>query len=169
MSTTNDRDDCLIAEMPDLRVEVSHHVDMVILEQGASTGEASRVAIHKWQVQMLAEQMGLTLAPVASPRRDVAVILARRLRWLHGRNDELLRWLLEHVEDDFARDHAFVTATVGDEYVADLGELMGGDVARAETQRAPAPASPAAPRGPALGGSKAPPMPKVGGQQQIAV
>lgn len=156
-NTTHD-DDGVIAEMPDLRIEVSHREDAVILEQGALTGNPSRVAIHRWQVQMLAEEMGLTLAPTPSPRRDVAQILARRLRWLHARNDELLRWLLEHTEDEYARDHAYVTATVGDEYLADLGELLGADAARAQAQR-PATVAPAARAGAADGRSGAPVAP----------
>lgn len=156
-NTTHD-DDGVIADLPDLRIEVSHSEDMVILEQGAMTGNPSRVAIHKWQVQLLAEEMGLTLAPTPPPRRDVEQILARRLRWLHARNDELLRWLLEHTEDDFARDHAFVTATVADEYLADLGELLGADAARAQAQR-PATVAPAARASAADGRSAAPVAP----------
>lgn len=177
-ATHVDIDDGLIAELPDLRIEVSHHEDMVILEQGAMTGNSSRVAIHKWQVQMLAEQMALTLVSAPSPRRNVEQILARRLRWLHSRNEELLRWLLEHTEDDFARDHAFVTATVGEEYLADLGELLGADAARAQTQRPPTAASAGVAAGrsgalvtPAMARSAglSPALPKGGAQGQLAV
>lgn len=157
-ANTSHDDDGVIADLPDLRIEVSHSEDMVILEQGAMTGNPSRVAIHKWQVRLLAEEMGLTLAPAPSPRRDVEQILARRLRWLHARNDELLRWLLEHTEDDFARDHAFATATVADEYLADLGELLGADAARAQAQR-PATVAPAARTSAADGRSDAPVAP----------
>lgn len=143
-STPHD-DDGVIADLPDLRIEVSHHVDALIVEQGAMTGNPSRVAIHKWQVQMLAEQMGLTLAPSPSPRRDVEQILARRLRKMHERIDELGKYLYEHCEDEYAQQHAWATCEIGDEYLADLAELLGSEIPRPAPQRSAKAARPTAP------------------------
>ena len=130
-------DDALIAEMPDLRVEVSHSVEMVVLQQsGASGNEVNRVAIHRAQVRMLAQHFGLLPAP---PRRDAAPIIARRLRKLHARIDALGKHLCTSSDDEHAQQQVLATCELGDEFLADLDELLGGVAAgqAASTSRAP--------------------------------
>lgn len=121
-------DDGVIAALPDLQIEVSHHEDMLILQQTDHSGEVDRIAIHRWQVRLLAEQMDLLPAAPALPRRDVAVILARRLRTLHERADDLGKYLNEFIDDDFAKTFSLATCEIGDEFLADLDELLGRPV-----------------------------------------
>ncbi len=119
-----DDDDGLIAELPGLRIEVSHSEDMVILQQsGGSGGEADRIAIHRWQVRMLAEQFGL-LPARASSQKTIAT-LARRLVKLRERIDHLGEHLHTHVEDQYALQYALATCEIADEFVAGLEELTG--------------------------------------------
>jgi len=149
-----DDDDAVIAEMPDLRIEVSHSTDMVILQQsGGSGNEVDRIAIHRAQVRMLAQHFGLLPAP---PRLDAAPILARRLRKLHARIDVLGKHLCTGSGDEYAQQHVLATCELGDEFLADLDELLGGSAAgqagstpaiRTELVRVPVRAGPAdAPR-----------------------
>ncbi|WP_062469179.1 hypothetical protein [Variovorax boronicumulans] len=120
-------DDALIAELPDLRIEVSHSEDMVILEQcGSSGNEADRIAIHRWQVRMLAEQFGLL--PARTQARATVETLARRLLKLRERIDHLGEHLHVHVEDQYSLQYAIATCEIADEFIADLDVLTGGTV-----------------------------------------
>ena len=66
-----DDDGGLIADLPDLRIEVSHSEEMVILQQSGSGGDVDRIAIHRWQVRMLAEQFGhQDIVASIGPRRS---------------------------------------------------------------------------------------------------
>jgi len=118
-------DDALIAELPDLRIEVSHSEDMVILQQGRS-GEEDRIAIHRWQVRMLAEQFGLL--PARTQARATVETLARRLLKLRERIDRLGEHLHVHVEDQCSLQYAMATCEIADEFIADLDVLTGGTV-----------------------------------------
>jgi len=115
-----DDDDGLIAELPDLRIEVSHSEDMLILQQSGSGGDVDRIAIHRWQVRMLAEYFGLLPTP---PLRDAASTLARRLIKLRERIDHLGEHLHTHVEDQYALQHVLATCELADEFIADLADL----------------------------------------------
>ncbi len=116
-------DEALIAFLPDLRIEVSQDEAIVILQQTDHCGEADRIAIHREHVRILAEQFGLLPAP---PRRDAALILARRLRKLHERIDDLAKYLVQTSEDDYVQQNALATCEIGDEFIADLDELTVG-------------------------------------------
>ncbi|RTD94407.1 hypothetical protein EJO68_11530 [Variovorax atrisoli] len=118
-----DDDDGLIADLPDLRIEVSHSEDMVILQQSGSGGDVDRIAIHRWQVRMLAEQFGLLPARTSSQRTIAA--LARRLLKLRERIDHLGEHLHTHVEDQYALQYALATCELADEFVVGLDELTG--------------------------------------------
>ncbi|MDM0007888.1 hypothetical protein QTI51_24645 [Variovorax sp. J22G73] len=118
-------DDALIAELPDLRIEVSHSEDMVILQQGRN-GEEDRIAIHRWQVRMLAEQFGLL--PARTHARATVESLARRLLKLRERVDHLGEHLYVHVEDQYSLQYAMASCEIADEFVADLDSLTGGTV-----------------------------------------
>lgn len=123
--TLSSDDDGVIAEMPDLKVEGSHSEDMLILEQTDYCSNTARIAIHRWQVRFLAEEMGLLPAAAPVPRRDVVVILARRLRKLHERIDDLGRHLTQFSDDEHAKAQILATCELGDEFLADLDELLG--------------------------------------------
>lgn len=118
------RDDGLIALLPDLRIEVAHDEAMVILQQTDHSGEDDRIAIHRQQVRILAEHFDLLPVP---PRRDAVPILARRLRKLHERIDDLAKYLLQTSEDDYVQQQALAICEIGDEFIADLGELIGDE------------------------------------------
>jgi hypothetical protein len=123
MTAVND-DDGLIAELPDLRIEVSHSEDMVILQQRGCGGGEDRIAIHRWQVRMLAEQFGLL--PARTQARATVEALARRLLKLRERVEHLGEHLHQHVEDQYAQHYVLATCEIGDEFVADLEALTGG-------------------------------------------
>lgn len=124
MSTSHvNDDDGLIAELPDLRIEVSHSEDMVILQQSGGSGEVDRIALHRWQVRMLAEQFGLL--PARSSSQKTIATLARRLLKLRERIDHLGEHLHTHVEDQYALQYALGTCEIADEFVAGLDELTG--------------------------------------------
>lgn len=116
-------DDALIAELPDLRIEVSHSEDMVILQQGRG-GDEGRIAIHRWQVRMLAEQFGLL--PARTHARATVETLARRLLKLRERIDHLGEHLHVHVEDQYSLQYAMASCEIADEFIADLDVLTGG-------------------------------------------
>lgn len=118
-----DDDDGLIADLPDLRIEVSHSEDMVILQQSSSGGDVDRIAIHRWQVRMLAEQFGLLPARTSSQRTIAA--LARRLLKLRERIDHLGEHLHTHVEDQYSLQYVLATCELADEFVVGLDELTG--------------------------------------------
>lgn len=136
-----DGDDGLIADLPDLRIEVSHSEDMVILEQrgGSGNGDEDRIAIHRWQVRMLAEQFGLLPARTASHQTIAA--LARRLTKLRERIDHLGEHLHTHVEDQYALQHVLATCELADEFIADLADLTDCPLRQAPRHHAPSTAS----------------------------
>lgn len=120
--------DAIIAELPDLRVEVSHSEDMVILQQNSSTGPASRIAIHKWQVRMLAGHFGL-LKRMPMSESKVAVTLARRLRVLQERIDHLSHYLhhhsdMERADLSYEQLYSLATCEIADQFVIDLNDLV---------------------------------------------
>jgi hypothetical protein len=120
-------DDALIAEMPDLRIDVSHSEDMLILQQrGDSPNDVDRIAIHRWQVRMLAEQFGLL--PARTQARATVETLARRLIKLRERIDHLGEHLHVHVEDQYSLQYAMASCEIADEFIADLDMLTGGTV-----------------------------------------
>ena len=126
-----DDDDALIAELPDLRIEVSHSEDMVILQQRGCGGEEDRIAIHRWQVRMLAEQFGLL--PARTQARATVETLARRMRVLHARIDELDNYLCkhsdtEHANMDWEQTYSGASLSIAQEFVADLDALTGSMV-----------------------------------------
>jgi len=123
-----DDDDGLVAELPDLRIEVSHSEDMVILQQSGGSGEVDRIALHRWQVRMLAEQFGLL--PARSSSQKTIATLARRLLKLRERIDHLGEHLHTHVEDQYALQYALATCEIADEFVAGLDDLTGEPVPR---------------------------------------
>lgn len=131
MTAVND-DDALIAELPDLRIEVSHREDMLILQQrGDNSAEVDRIAIHRWQVRMLAEQFGFL--PARTQARATVETLARRLRALHGRIAELDEYLCkhsdtEHANMDWEQNYSCASLSIAQEFVADLDVLTGGTV-----------------------------------------
>lgn len=110
MAELNDNDG-VIAAMPDLQIEVSHTEDMLILQQTDYSGQTDRLSIHRWQVRYLAEEMGLLPArsdgEVWAMRR--VAFLARRLRVLHARIEQLDEWLYKHPD----LDQADITLEVG--------------------------------------------------------
>jgi len=119
-------DDALIAELPDLRIEESHSEDMVILQQGHG-GDEDRIAIHRWQVRMLAEQFGLL--PAHTQARATVETLARRLVKLRERIDHLGEHLHMHVEDQYSLQYAMASCEIADEFISDLDALTSGAVA----------------------------------------
>lgn len=134
MTAENERpitdEDAVIAEMPGLRVEVGHTEDLIVLQQASSSGPASRIALHKWQVRMLAGYMGLlkTGGPSLSESKVIA-LLARRLRVMHERSDHLSHFLhhhsdSEHADLDYEQTYSLATCQIADEYVADLDDLV---------------------------------------------
>lgn len=130
-------DDGGIAAMPDLQIEVSHTEDMLVLQQTDYSGQTDRLAIHRWQVRFLAEEMGLL-----PPRSDGEVwalrrvaALARRLRVLHSRIEQLDEWLakqLDHDNADINLEVSFSGATydISSQFMEDLKELEAGGPAR---------------------------------------
>ena len=132
MSTTINEDDGLIAELPDLRIEVSHSEDMVILQQsGGGGGEADRIAIHRFHVRLLAEQFGML--PARTQARATVETLARRLRLLRARIAELDNYLCnhsdtEHANMDWEQTYSGASLAIAQEFVADLDALTGGTV-----------------------------------------
>ncbi|WP_422085435.1 hypothetical protein [Variovorax sp.] len=164
-----DDDDGLIAELPDLRIEVSHSEDLVILQQSGGGGDVDRIAIHRWQVRMLAEHFGLL--PSSASSLGAVAMLARRLRKLQERIDLLGEHIDQFVDDEFTKQYSFATCELADEFLADLEELQGG-AASARPASAVAEASDQV-RSPVRGGSAdrartAPPA-EAGTQGQIQV
>ncbi|ADU36940.1 hypothetical protein [Variovorax paradoxus] len=126
MTAVND-DDAVIAELPDLRIEVSHSEDMVILQQrGGESGE-DRIAIHRWQVRMLAEHFGLL--PARTQARVTVETLARRLLKLHARIDLLGEHIDQFVDDEFTKQYSLAMCEIADEFIADIEVLTGGAIA----------------------------------------
>lgn len=162
MNTENERpitdEDAVIAEMPGLRVEVGHTEDLIVLQQASSSGPASRIALHKWQLRMLAGYAGLlkSAGPSLSESKVVAM-LARRLIALHERIEYLSHFLhthsdTEHADFSHEQQHALHTAQLAALWVADLEDLVpsAGAQGRTEAQGAstPPPAASVAPRTP---------------------
>lgn len=112
----------VIAELPDLRIEVSHTEDMVILQQTDYSGQVDRIAMHKWQVLLLAKHFGL-LGKGAAPG-PLAVELGRRLHVLHGRIDHLSHWLHHlsdgHADLEFEKTYSLATCEIADTFIADV-------------------------------------------------
>lgn len=134
--------DAVIVNLPDLTIEVSHTEDMVILQQGDYSGEFSRLALHKWQVRMLAEHFGLLpAAPRVSEGETVRILrvqladsartvstLVRRMKAMKKRVDHLGEWLCtksdhEHANLDYEMDYANATCDINDEFCVDLDDL----------------------------------------------
>lgn len=143
MNTENERsitdEDAVIAEMPGLRVEVGHTEDLIVLQQASSSGPASRIALHRWQVRMLAGYMGLLKTGGPSESKVVAM-LARRLRVMHERSDHLSHFLhhhsdSEHADLDYEQTYSLATCQISDEFTADLADLVqsAGGQRRTET------------------------------------
>ncbi|PZQ77775.1 MAG: hypothetical protein DI563_02520 [Variovorax paradoxus] len=162
MAEPND-DDGVIAAMPDLQIEVAHTEDMLILQQTDYSGHTDRMSIHRWQVRFLAEEMGLLPARSegeASATRRLS-FLARRMRVLHARIEQLDEWLAKQPDYDNADINVEVgysgaTYDLSQEFIDELKEweaaapASGGDVTRGtapksstvgRAERAPKPSS----------------------------
>ena len=147
MAEPNDEDG-VIAAMPDMLIEVGHDEDLLILQQSDSAGGVDRVAIHKVQVRLLAEQMGLLPATTdgeAAARRQVAT-LTRRMLLLHARIAQLHAWLSEQPDYETADISVEVSYSAGtmalvDEFLADMPDGQGNR-ALADAARPSAPAQP---------------------------
>lgn len=115
--------DGVIAELPDLTIEARHTEDMVILQQIDHSGQVDRIAIHKWQVLLLARHFGV-LGKSAAPAPHAAE-LGRRLHVLHGRIDHLSHMLHYGASSDHAalepeRIYSFATCEIADAFIADV-------------------------------------------------
>lgn len=115
--------DGVIAELPDLSIEVGHIDDMVILQQIDHAGQVDRIAIHKWQVLLLARHFGL-LGKGAGPG-PLAIELGRRLHVLHGRIEHLSHWLhnlsdSKHANLSYEQTYSLATCEIADAFVADV-------------------------------------------------
>ncbi len=135
--------DAVIAELPDLRIEGAHTEDMVIMEQRDHSGKADRLAIHKWQVLLLARHFGL-LGKGAVPG-PLAAELGRRLHVLHGRIEHLSHWLhnlsdSKHANLSYEQTYSLATCEIADAFVADverparLPQVVGAAEARNATK-----------------------------------
>jgi len=150
-------DDAVIASLPDLQIEVSHAEDMRILQQTDYSGGVDRVAIHRWQVRMLAEEFGL-LPAVSNTEADAlqqVAKLGRRLRLLHSRIARLDGWLAKQPDYDCADINLEVsfsgcTMDLAEEFLLELQESSSGATRGAMPQHRPA-GSAAATAAPAAG------------------
>lgn len=112
--------------IPALRVEQQ---DGLVLVSQRREGQTATVALHPTHVRFLAEQCGL--APSSDPAAAKQLAnLARRLRVLHRRIDELGNWLTNHSDHehaDLSHELVLVTALaeLADEFVADLPDAPG--------------------------------------------
>lgn len=148
MAELND-DDGVIAAMPDLQIEVSHTEDMLILQQTDYSGQTDRLAIHRWQVRFLAEQMGLLPAATegeAEARRQVAT-LTRRMLLLHSRMAQLHAWLAEQPDYEAADINVEVSYSAGtmalaDEFLADMPDGRGSSALASAARPRSTPAQP---------------------------
>lgn len=111
--------------IPHLRIE--REAGMVTVSQ-SKAGVVSSVALHPTHVRHLAEVCGLAPASDLSAAKQLAT-LARRLRVLHRRIDELGNWLTNHADHehaDLSHELVLVTALaeLADEFVADLPDAQ---------------------------------------------
>ncbi|OUM01654.1 hypothetical protein [Variovorax sp. JS1663] len=126
MTTPHD-EGALIADLPDLRIEVSHSEDMVILQQGGHTDEADRIAVHRWHVPLIAEALGIRQELNATAQDQLAAerertkraeamvaTLKRRMLFLKERIEHLDEGLWGHPDPeraDVVTDRMFSDAT----------------------------------------------------------
>ena len=105
--------------------------DTLQLEQDAGCGDVDRMTLHRSQVALLAEQMGIVTAPVDQAAQHAIAMLTRRLNVLHHRIGHLAHWLMansdsEHADLSYEQTYATATAEISEQFCFDLLAMPPG-------------------------------------------
>ena len=129
--------------------------DTLQLEQDAGCGDVDRMTLHRSQVALLAEQMGIVTAPVDKAAQQAIAMLTRRLNVLHHRIGHLAHWLMansdsEHADLSYEQTYATATAEISEQFCFDLQAMLSGlsTVSVPDADSAPGPHEVAAPSTP---------------------
>lgn len=102
----------MLTQIHDLAFEVEG--ENIQLEQDAGCGEVSHITLHRTQVALLAEQMGVVRAPLDVEAAQTIATLTRRLNVLRDRIDHMAHWLANHSDSrhaDLTYEQTYATAT----------------------------------------------------------
>ena len=122
----------MLTKIYDLAFEVEG--ENIQLEQDAGCGEVSRITLHRTQVALLAEQMGVVRAPLDVEAAQTIATLTRRLNVLRDRIDHMAHWLANHSDSRHAdltyeQTYATATADIANEFCHGLSAVSVEQVA----------------------------------------
>lgn len=123
----------MLTKIYDLAYEISG--DTINLEQDMGCGEVSRMDLHPIHLRLLAEEAGI-LAPSSNIEADRTIArLARQMRILFERIDQLDDWLNQaalrgHEDLDAETTYSFATWELAREFVEDLPHTEAAGRAR---------------------------------------
>ena len=117
----------MLTKIYDLAFEVEG--ENIQLEQDAGCGEVNRITLHRTQVALLAEQMGVVRAPLDAEAAQTIATMTRRLNVLRDRIDHMAHWLANHSDSrhadlSYEQTYATATADIANEFCHDLPTVL---------------------------------------------
>ena len=119
----------MLTKIYDMAFEVEG--ENILLEQDAGCGDVSRITLHRTQVALLAEQMGVVRAPLDVEAAQTIATMTRRLNVLRERIDHMAYWLANHSDSrhadlSYEQTYATATADIANEFCHDLPAASSG-------------------------------------------